>query len=100
MHFDVIRIAVAFIIQETMPGLGQRDVLDLPFEDQIIEDHIMVFLSFEDLYNLIEVGNSRLKECAHNVIKKRPSKNHLSIVFSINMLCNNSSVHFKNKHQN
>ena len=82
-NFDMIMSPVCFILQGTMESLEQKVALDLPFPDEIIEDSIMVFLSLQDLYNMIKVGNSRLKDCAHRVIRKRQlrqSKFHLSIV--------------------
>ena len=78
LNFDVLRTATAFFLIGTMAKrikLEQKDVLDLP--DEIIEDKIMVFLSIQDLNNLIEVGNQRLENCSQRVIKKRPcSKYH------------------------
>ena len=56
-----------------MTRLEQKNVLDL-LPNEIIKDHIMALLSEQDLYNMIEVGNSRLTKCSHDVIRKRPSK--------------------------
>ena len=87
MNFDVLRASAAFIFQVIMAKrikLEQKTLLDLP--DEVIEDKIMKLLRVQDLYNLIAVGNERLKDCSHNVIKKRPvSKYHLSIVLQINV---------------
>ena len=69
---------------ETMTSLEQKEFLEMPLPVEIIEDKIMKNLSIQDLENLIEVGNNRLKDCSHRVIKKRPySKSPLSIMFLI-----------------
>ena len=45
-----------------MSNSGQKNLLDLP--DEILEYEVMKFLSFKDLFNLVNVGNQRLKFCA------------------------------------
>ena len=51
-----------------MAHLKQVSIPDLP--DEVIE-HIMIFLSFSDLFKLTKAG-TRLENCAKRVSKKKP----------------------------
>ena len=51
-----------------MASLKEASILDLP--DEIIE-HIMIFLSFADLFKLSKEGK-RLEDCVKRVSKKKP----------------------------
>ena len=44
--------------------------LDLPLPEEIL-DLVMSHLSYEDLKNLIKVGNDRIEYCANKALKKR-----------------------------
>ena len=48
----------------------QIGFLDIP--DVLLEDHVLAFLSFDDLYNLMKLGNKRLTKCIRNVSRKKP----------------------------
>ena len=46
-------------------------LLDIP--DEILEDNLLTLLSFNDLMNMMNIGNTRLFRCCYAVIKKKPS---------------------------
>ena len=46
-------------------------LLDIP--DEILEDNLLTLLSFNDLMNMMNIGNARLFRCCCEVIKKKPS---------------------------
>ena len=48
----------------------QIGISDIP--DVILEDHVLAFLSFDDLHNLMKLGNKRLTKCIRNVSRKKP----------------------------
>ena len=48
----------------------QKGILDVP--DEILEDNLLTLLSFIDLMNLMNIGNTRLIRCCDVVIKKKP----------------------------
>jgi len=43
--------------------------MDIP--DEILEDNLLTLLSFDDLMNLMNIGNVRLIRCCGAVIKKK-----------------------------
>ena len=47
----------------------QKCIFDIP--DEILEDNLLTFLSFNDLMNLMNTGSERLYNCSNNVIKKK-----------------------------
>ena len=51
-------------------NLEKTTLIDLP--DEILEDKVMQFLNFNDLFNLASVGDHRLKCCALKVAEKKP----------------------------
>ena len=51
-----------------MDHLVKKSILDLP--DEVIEI-IMIFLSFDDLFNLSKI-RKKLADCAKHVSKKKP----------------------------
>ena len=52
----------------------RHNFLDLPSEILI---HVIGFLSFEDLFNVINAGDDRLKECSVIAMKKKPFSKYL-----------------------
>ena len=63
--------------------LKENTFLDLPSEILI---HIIGFLSFDDLFNVINVGNERLEECSIIAMKKKPFSKYL-YVGNISNIC-------------
>ena len=53
----------------------RTNLLDLP--DEILEDYLLPYVSFDDLLNLMNVGNKRLKTCSKKVAKKKPFSEYL-----------------------
>ena len=49
----------------------QKCIFDIP--DEILEDNLLTLLPFNDLMNLMNIGNVRLFRCCYAVIKKKPS---------------------------
>ena len=47
----------------------QKSILDIP--DEILEDNLFTFLSFDDLLRLMNIGNARLFHCCDAVIIKK-----------------------------
>ena len=65
------------LISENMISkLKENTFLDLPSEILI---HIIGFLSFDDLFNLINVGDERLEECSIIAMKKKPFSKYLHV---------------------
>ena len=48
----------------------QKCIFDIP--DEILEDNLLTLLSFNDLMNLMNIGNKRLYNCSTKIIKKKP----------------------------
>ena len=48
----------------------QKCIFDIP--DEILEDNLLTLLSFNDLMNLMNIGNARLFHCCYAVIKNKP----------------------------
>ena len=48
----------------------QKCIFDIP--DEILEDNLLMLLSFHDLMNLKNIGNKRLYNCSTKIIKKKP----------------------------
>ena len=46
----------------------RTNLLDLP--DEILEDYLLPYVSFDDLLNLMNVGNKRLKTCSKKLLKR------------------------------
>ena len=51
----------------------QNKFFELPNE---IIMHVIGFLSFDDLFNIINVGHERLKECSICTMKKKPFRKY------------------------
>ena len=65
------------LISENMISkLKENTFLDLPSEILI---HIIGFLSFDDLSNLINVGDERLEECSIIAMKKKPFSKYIHV---------------------
>ena len=47
----------------------QKGILHVP--DEILEDNLLTLLSFDDLMNLMKIGNVRLIRCCGAVMKKK-----------------------------
>ena len=56
--------------------LKENTLLNLPSEILI---HIIGFLSFDDLFNVINVGDERLVECSIIAMKKKPFSKYLHV---------------------
>ena len=56
--------------------LKENTLLNLPSEILI---HIIGFLSFDDLFNVINVGDERLEECSIIAMKKKPFSKYLYV---------------------
>ena len=54
----------------------QNTFFELPNE---IIMHVIGFLSFEDLFNIINVGHERLKECSICTMKKKPFRKYFEL---------------------
>ena len=50
-------------------GMEIKSIIDLP--NEIIENHLLVYLSLKDVYSFGMTGNKRLNEVAINVIERR-----------------------------
>ena len=54
----------------------QNIFFELPNE---IIMHVIGFLSFDDLFNIINVGHERLKECSICAMKKKPFRKYFDL---------------------
>ena len=57
-------------MEQKKQNFKETNLLDLP--DEILEDKVMQYLTFNDLSNLANVGDRRLKCCALKVAEKKP----------------------------
>ena len=57
-----------------MKSLKRGYFLELPSE---IILHVISFLSFDDLFSIVNVGNQRLKECAIIIMKGKQFSKYL-----------------------
>ena len=62
-----------------MSSPEQTTLLELP--DEILEDNLFSHLSFNDLWNLTNLGSRRLKRCANKVAEKKPFRNYHYTVY-------------------
>ena len=55
---------------DKMSFVQEKSILDLP--NEILEDHVLPYLSHNDLQSLIKSGEEKLAECSKRAARKKP----------------------------